>query len=589
MYKILKKVQKESIIRLFITSLILVFISNIYGKDNTLRVENSEQIPVPVIIQQVLFDANNISTWVYNTGIFNQDLRTSNTPGFQWPIGTGKFAIFTSGLCIGAYVNNELREAMASYKGEYALGYIVDSSGNILIKTDFRFKIYKVKQGDNYITNPDWLNWGLMVPFGAPYTDVNHNGTYEFLVDTPGVRGAVQTLFVCLTDGFPEEHKIGEGFGGGTLPLYAEVHMTAWAYITGCLADVQFLRWVVINRSHSQWNKTYFAIFSDCDLGFPDDDYNGCDTILQLGYTYNGEDMDGTGQGVSYGLHPPAVGMTLLESPVNRSVNPPRRLGLTSFIYIASTSSPTPLCEKDAVGEPEGAYNFMKGIKKDATPWVIPPGGLENITKYCYSGDPESGQGWNEGLPGNPSGSVRNCGGPGVVTGTIVSVNSYGNRTFVLGSGADNLNINPGDTQTIVMAQLIARGTNYLNSVTKLKQLAECVRDYYNQHIGITPISSSVPRAFKLYQNYPNPFNPSTKIKFEIAPLLRGVPEGRGVSVVLTIYDILGREVETLVNEQLKPGTYKVEFDGSNFSSGIYFYKLIIDEFFRTNKMVILK
>ncbi len=45
-------------------------------------------------------------------------------------------------------------------------------------------------QIDNYINNPDWLNWGLMVPFGAPYVDVNHNGTYEFITDTPGVRGA---------------------------------------------------------------------------------------------------------------------------------------------------------------------------------------------------------------------------------------------------------------------------------------------------------------------------------------------------------------------------------------------------------------
>ena len=186
MYKILKKVQRESKLKLFVASLILVSVNVAFSQNNILSRQNS--IYTPVIIQQVLFDANNISTWVINTGIFNQDLRVTNTPGFQWPKGTGKFAIFTSGLCIGAYVNNQLREAMASYKGEYAPGYIIDSSGNSLAKTDFRFRIYKVKLGDSYITNPDWLNWGLMVPFGAPYTDVNHNGTYEPMVDTPGVK-----------------------------------------------------------------------------------------------------------------------------------------------------------------------------------------------------------------------------------------------------------------------------------------------------------------------------------------------------------------------------------------------------------------
>ncbi|MGA2667908.1 MAG: T9SS type A sorting domain-containing protein [Ignavibacteria bacterium] len=584
----LKKIQRESKIKLFIASLILVSINIAFGQINIPLVENADHIPVT--LQQVKFDANNISTWIINTGIFNQDLSQVNFPGFEWPKGTGKYAIFTSGLCIGAYVNNELREAMASYKGEYAPGYVMDSAGHTLVKTDFRFKIYKVKHGDSYITNPDWLNWGLMVPFGAPYIDVNHNGTYEPMVDTPGIKGAVQTLFCCLTDGFPDEHKIGEGFGGGTLPLYAELHLTAWAYTSGCLNDVQFFKWVVINRSHSQWNKTYFAIFSDCDLGMPNDDYNGCDTTLQIGYTYNGEDMDGTGNGVSYGLHPPAVGMILLNSPVNRSVNPPKKLNMSSFVYVTGTSTAGPQCEKDANGEPLPAYNFMKGIKKDETPWVIPPGGSSQyITKYCYSGNPETGQGWNEGIPGNPSGSVQNCGGPGVVSGTIVAVNYFGDRRFILGSGADNFTVNPGDTQTIVMAQLIARGTDNLNSVTKLKLLAQCVWDFYNQYIGIKPISSSVPRSFELYQNYPNPFNPSTKIKFEIRPPLSPLLAKEGTGVVLKIYDILGREVTTLINEQLKPGAYEVEFDGTNYPSGVYFYKLTAGEFTETKRMVLIK
>jgi hypothetical protein len=112
----------------------------------------------------------------------------------------------------------------------------------------------------------------------------------------------------------------------------------------------------------------------------------------------------------------------------------------------------------------------------------------------------------------------------------------------------------------------------------------------YSQPIGIHPISSLLPKEFHLFQNYPNPFNPSTKIKFEI-PLNKGGGFSRGMSGVVTlkIFDILGREITTLENEQLKPGTYEVEFDGTNYPSGVYFYKLTTESFDQTKRMVLLK
>ena len=106
--------------------------------------------------------------------------------------------------------------------------------------------------------------------------------------------------------------------------------------------------------------------------------------------------------------------------------------------------------------------------------------------------------------------------------------------------------------------------------------------------IGIKPISNEIPKTFSLSQNYPNPFNPSTKIKFSI-PLPGGVSEGRGGLVTLQIFDILGREVATLVNEKLAPGTYEVEFDGSNYTSGVYFYRFEARDFSETKKLVLLK
>ena len=134
--------------------------------------------------------------------------------------------------------------------------------------------------------------------------------------------------------------------------------------------------------------------------------------------------------------------------------------------------------------------------------------------------------------------------------GNILVPSASGDMRFMMSTGAGNLVVNPGDTQTIIMAQLIARGTSNLNSVTKLKQLADVAIQLYNNGfvIGVEPISSDVPQQFNLFQNYPNPFNPSTKIKFDVPPS-KGA---RGMTTQMTIYDILGREVSVLLNEELK-------------------------------------
>ena len=93
---------------------------------------------------------------------------------------------------------------------------------------------------------------------------------------------------------------------------------------------------------------------------------------------------------------------------------------------------------------------------------------------------------------------------------------------------------------------------------------------------------------FLLSQNYPNPFNPSTKIKFEVPAItLRRAQDG--ISVTLKVFDVLGREVMTLVNEVKPAGEYEVEFSGTDFPSGIYFYQLRADAFTKTKKMILLK
>ena len=89
-----------------------------------------------------------------------------------------------------------------------------------------------------------------------------------------------------------------------------------------------------------------------------------------------------------------------------------------------------------------------------------------------------------------------------------------------------------------------------------------------------------VPNEYALYQNYPNPFNPTTKIRYQLP---------NESKVVIKIYDMLGSEVMGLLNEQKEAGTYEVEFNSDNLSSGTYIYKISADNFVQTKKMILLK
>jgi hypothetical protein len=98
--------------------------------------------------------------------------------------------------------------------------------------------------------------------------------------------------------------------------------------------------------------------------------------------------------------------------------------------------------------------------------------------------------------------------------------------------------------------------------------------------IGIEPINTHIPNQFILHQNYPNPFNPKTIINYQL-------PMNNYVKLV--IYDALGMEIAILVNQKQNAGKYQIEWNASDFASGVYFYSLIIDGFKQTKKMVLIK
>ena len=101
-----------------------------------------------------------------------------------------------------------------------------------------------------------------------------------------------------------------------------------------------------------------------------------------------------------------------------------------------------------------------------------------------------------------------------------------------------------------------------------------------NPYLLPVGISLNKPVNYYLEQNYPNPFNPSTTIKWQMP---------RAGLVTLKVYDVLGREVKTLVNKELNAGKHEAVFDASRFSSGVYFYQLKAGEFIGTKKIILLK
>lgn len=126
----------------------------------------------------------------------------------------------------------------------------------------------------------------------------------------------------------------------------------------------------------------------------------------------------------------------------------------------------------------------------------------------------------------------------------------------------------------------------FQDSITQLNNPANwtftnptpCIR--LDHLTGTNGNNNEIPTVFRLYNNYPNPFNPSTSIKYDIP---------RSTFVQITIYDILGKYITSLVNKQSDPGRYEVVWDAKNYASGTYLYKIETDEFTDVKKMILVK
>ena len=502
-----------------------------FNNGNNLQVITSSQL-----------NANNINSWYRTNGSFNRDPQTGNA-GFEWPKGTAKYARYASGVWMGCLSGNDTLVAVAEYAYDYTNGY-VDDNGNPQGESDPLYRTYTINRGNT--TEPDYLNWPV------------NQGAYVNSLGQPYWLGT-QTMFYSYTDAYP--HTSNNGSVGS---LKAQILQTNWCYTNAGLKDVQFIEFRIINRSNTQWVNTYLAVWTDDDLGTATDDRIGCDTMRNLGFTYNDTDNDGV-----YGAAPPAVGTKLLRSPIIFTGNnndtaryyyPPGSQNLVVKVGYKFTGmnvfntynngSPPPADPQNYVE----TYRVMEGKWKSGESWINPTNGQP--TKKAYSGDPVSGSGW---------------------------VMSGGNdRRYLQSFGP--FNMSPNDTQSIIVAQVIARGTSNLNSISELRNLSDHVQSIYDQNfqsvLAVQNVSNEIPSEYSLSQNYPNPFNPNSKISYKLRV---------SSYAKLVVYNIMGKEISTLVNEKQNPGTYQVDFDGNGLPGGIYFYRLTAGGYTETKSMILLK
>jgi hypothetical protein len=448
----------------------------------------------------------------------------------------------------------------------------------------------------------DWTSWP--VDIGAPYIERNGSPGYQApppfsttftpdslipgRYDEPGVGNdspADQVLWMVYND----------LDRSATLALYRseplglEGQLTVWGYKrTDAMSNLHFTRLRIINKGgvylqsatsgvkgSYYLDSVYISQWSDPDLGDSGDDLSGCDTSLSLGYCYNGNAVDVEYQ--QYSIAPPGVGYRLLQGPMVYSAGDTgvfdfrrflnrRNLRLSSFSYFAAGGvvSDPPL--NSSYESTLKWWRMLRGFRPDAESitlryYPFPPG--YTAGPFVFTGNPTTSQGFRDGLGMDyspASGDRRN----------IMSVGPF--------------RMAPGDTQEVVTTLIGGLGGDRLSSISVMNFNARFARNSFdamiNPQVGVWNPPSEVAGTFELDQNFPNPLNPSTIIVYSLPA---------AGDVTLRVFDVLGREVTTLVQGSKQAGKHTIEWNAQGLSSGVYFYRLEAGNHVATRKMVVLK
>ncbi len=518
--------------------------------------------------------ANEIKQYLQNNGSSSYNPNSDKYCGLYWPggVNAAKSLVFEDGIIWGGMTNHELKVGGSTYNYGLQPGNILQS-GLAADPLDTRFSVWKLKKNWESLpqgTDRDqyqysYENWPM--DLGAPYEDVNEDGTYTPGTDKPKYLGD-ETLWFVANDLNPALTTMLYG----SQPIGVEMQVSEFAFSSNDLKDVLFKKVKLLNKSAYPVTDMYLSIWSDVDLGYYRDDFIGCDTSLGIGYVYNGSAIDGDGTSLAYyGANPPALGYVALQTPMNagsptdsafsdgKYIKGYKNTSMSSFTFFVDANDTYKDPDLGTYSGTIQVYNNMTNKFGNGKPFLDPRKSPPSPVNFCLYGDPVSGTGWYEGA-GWPAGQAP---------GDRRMLMSYGPFTFA-----------PGQVQELVYAICIAQGTSNINSVTAMKQLCAYVKSQ-NQRI-LTDVKPAIVKAheFKLEQNYPNPFNPVTVIRYE-------VPSSGAVT--LKVFDVLGKEVTTLVNEVKNAGSYSAQFNAANLPSGVYFYVLHTGASTRTMKMMLLK
>jgi hypothetical protein len=300
----------------------------------------------------------------------------------------------------------------------------------------------------------DWAEWPTA--WGAPYYDHDDDGVYTAGVDEPGIAQADQVVWYVVND----YNATTTTALYGSQPIGIELQTTIWAYNQPGvrLGQIIFRSNKIINKSGTTLDSVYVSMWADPDLGGASNDFAGCDTVLSMGYCYNGEATDADYD--VFDLAPPAFGYDFFQGPMVPSVGDTaisgleyvadhKNLPMTSYGWFAAGSA----IEDPELGDYVGTlqfYNLIKGYKptEDAVPvpWTIGNVAGAEETKYPLSGDPVAG------------------------TGDLDGTASYftpGDRRMCLSSGP--FTFAPGESQEVVVAVLGGLGVDNIGSVADLK------------------------------------------------------------------------------------------------------------------------
>lgn len=492
-------------------------------------------------------DINNIQLMQNNVGSANHwgarwQLLPTNNEGLVWE----------HGIRITGKINNQPAARLINwYFSAYSPGPILDGQPAFFSHPEdsLRYRVYKVTEGDD-TTNIDYAEWP--VDFGAP---VDQEGNPLILGDQ-----ILWTAYNALDSTVNPEY-----FKQTELPI--EIHQIVFAK-EGFLPDYQdifsnvvFLEWTLINKGSEEIDSTYIGFWTDIDFFDLLKNFPGVDTSLQLGYCWNYDDPAAVGYTLLYGPVVPAPGEDAIYK--GRKLENYKNLPLNTFKPImesAGSYDPIFIAPDTIIG----IWNNARGYDNDGNIIIDPTTG--NPTTFPVSGDPVTGEGW-------------------------IFTDDYNGTGFEAGFSlyAGPFQFAPNDTQWVMLALVPATGYDGITSITHLREKVSVLQSlpydslaFGKNHYGITSVEdiSEIPIEYKLNQNYPNPFNPKTLISYKL-------PEYGNVK--LKIFDLLGKEITTLVDEEKPAGFYEVEFFATGLPSGIYFYQLRAGNFIDTKKMILLK